>query len=111
MQAWDAHGQGRGWLAWRDAPPADRPQRARAERREVLREQRAAWHQRRDPASGRLFALESGTMLRGPEERDRPGPVRGTPLSGIETSLDRLDGELPVPVARAPGTSGGKTRS
>ena len=53
----------------------------------------------RDLAAGGLLAVARGTLLRGPQERDRPGPVRRPPLPGVETPLDPVGGELPVPVA------------
>ena len=64
-----------------------------------------------DAVAGGLLAVARGAVLRGPEERDRAGPVRGPPLPGVETPPDPELRELPVPVADAAGVRGGKTRS
>ena len=55
-----------------------------------------------------LLALEGGAVLRGPEGRDRAGPVRGPAVPGAETPPDPELRELPVPVAGAAGVRGGK---
>ena len=64
-----------------------------------------------DDAARGVLAVARGALFRGPEVRDRPGPVRGPAVPGVETPPDPQLRELPVPVADAAGVRGGKTRS